>query len=93
RNITTYTINPAVTHGSAHEVGPIEVEKLAELVLWSPAFFGVKPATIVKSGMIAMAPKGDINVSIPPPHPVHYHLMLADLGRARPRCRVTLLSQ
>ncbi|EOB2260477.1 amidohydrolase family protein, partial [Escherichia coli] len=70
RYIAKYTINPALTHGIAHEVGSIEVGKLADLVLWSPAFFGVKPATIVKGGMIAMAPMGDINGSIPTPQPV-----------------------
>lgn len=93
RYIAKYTINPALTHGIAHEVGSIEVGKLADLVLWSPAFFGVKPATIVKGGMIAMAPMGDINGSIPTPQPVHYRPMFAALGSARHRCRVTFLSQ
>ena len=93
RYIAKYTINPALTHGIAHEVGSIEVGKLADLVLWSPAFFGVKPATIVKGGMIAMAPMGDINGSIPTPQPVHYRPMFAALGQARHRCRVTFLSQ
>lgn len=93
RYIAKYTINPALTHGIAHEVGSIEVGKLADLVLWSPAFFSVKPATIVKGGMIAMAPMGDINGSIPTPQPVHYRPMFAALGSARHRCRVTFLSQ
>lgn len=65
RYIAKYTINPALTHGIAHEVGSIEVGKLADLVVWSPAFFGVKPATVIKGGMIAIAPMGDINASIP----------------------------
>ncbi|WP_285276824.1 amidohydrolase family protein, partial [Escherichia coli] len=64
RYIAKYTINPALTHGIAHEVGSIEVGKLADLVVWSPAFFGVKPATVIKGGMIAIAPMGDINASI-----------------------------
>ncbi|MDU7821687.1 MAG: urease subunit alpha, partial [Klebsiella sp.] len=93
RYIAKYTINPALTHGIAHEVGSIEVGKLADLVLWSPAFFGVKPATIVKGGMIAMAPMGDINASIPTPQPVHYRPMFGALGSARHRCRLTFLSQ
>lgn len=93
RYIAKYTINPALTHGIAHEVGSIEAGKLADLVLWSPAFFGVKPATIVKGGMIAMAPMGDINASIPTPQPVHYRPMFGALGSARHRCRLTFLSQ
>ena len=63
RYVAKYTINPALTHGIAHEVGSVEPGKLADLVLWSPAFFGVKPATIVKGGMIVCAPMGDINAS------------------------------
>ncbi len=65
RYVAKYTINPALTHGIAHEVGSIEAGKLADLVVWSPAFFGVKPATIVKGGMIACAPMGDINARSP----------------------------
>ncbi|WP_368918660.1 amidohydrolase family protein, partial [Citrobacter sp. FDAARGOS_156] len=75
RYVAKYTINPALTHGIAHEVGSVEPGKLADLVLWSPAFFGVKPATIVKGGMIVCAPMGDINASIPTPQPVHYRMM------------------
>ena len=87
RYIAKYTINPAITHGIAHEVGSIEPGKLADLVLWRPAFFGVKPALILKGGMIAAAPMGDPNASIPTPQPVHYRPMFGALGRraARPR--------
>ena len=93
RYIAKYTINPALTHGIAHEVGSIEVGKLADLVVWSPAFFGVKPATVIKGGMIAIAPMGDINASIPTPQPVHYRPMFGALGSARHHCRLTFLSQ
>ncbi len=92
RYIAKYTINPALTHGIAHEVGSIEVGKLADLVVWSPAFFGVKPATVIKGGMIAIAPMGDINASIPTPQPVHYRPMFGALGSARHHCRLTFLS-
>ncbi|MFX4313474.1 urease subunit alpha, partial [Enterobacter sp. 63] len=93
RFIAKYTINPALTHGIAHEVGSIEAGKLADLVVWSPAFFGVKPATIVKGGMIACAPMGDINASIPTPQPVHYRPMFGSLGAARHATRLTFISQ
>jgi urease subunit alpha len=83
RYIAKYTINPALTHGISHEVGSIEAGKLADLVVWSPAFFGVKPATIVKGGMIACAPMGDINASIPTP--VHYRPMARWVLHATPR--------
>ncbi|PSU35540.1 urease subunit alpha [Photobacterium lutimaris] len=82
RYIAKYTINPAITHGMAHEIGSIEVGKLADLVLWKPAFFGVKPSVIVKGGMIAMAPMGDPNASIPTPQPVHYRAMFGSYGKA-----------
>ncbi len=75
RYIAKYTINPAIAQGLAHEVGSIEVGKLADLVLWSPAFFGVKPDLVIKGGSIAMAPMGDPNASIPTPQPVHYRPM------------------
>ncbi|STS85288.1 urease subunit alpha [Klebsiella pneumoniae] len=84
RYIAKYTINPALTHGIAHEVGSIEVGKLADLVVWSPAFFGVKPATVIKGGMIAIAPMGDINASIPTPQPVHYRPMFWRAGQRPP---------
>ena len=82
RYVAKYTINPAITHGIAHCVGSVEVGKLADLVLWRPAFFGVKPRLILKSGMIAAAPMGDPNASIPTPQPVHYRPMFGAYGRA-----------
>lgn len=91
RYIAKYTINPAITHGISHEVGSIEAGKLADLELWSPAFFGVKPALIVKGGLIASAPMGDINASIPTPQPVHYRPMFGTLGDARHATRMTFL--
>ncbi|MDR2307901.1 MAG: urease subunit alpha [Paucimonas sp.] len=93
RYIAKYTINPALTHGIAHEVGSVEVGKLADLVLWSPAFFAVKPALVLKGGMIVTAPMGDINGSIPTPQPVHYRPMFAALGAARHATRMTFLPQ
>ena len=93
RYIAKYTLNPALTHGIAHEVGSIEVGKLADLVLWAPAFFAVKPALVIKGGMIATAPMGDINGSIPTPQPVHYRPMFGALGAARHATRMTFLSQ
>ena len=80
RYIAKYTINPAISHGIAHEVGSIEVGKLADLVLWSPAFFAVKPSLILKGGFIAAAPMGDPNASIPTPQPVHYRPMFGSFG-------------
>jgi urease subunit alpha len=82
RYVAKYTINPALTHGIAHEVGSVEVGKLADLVLWSPAFFGTKPALIIKGGMIAHAPMGDANASIPTPEPVHFRSMFGSFGKA-----------
>jgi len=93
RYITKYTINPAITHGIAHEVGSIEVGKLADLVLWKPAFFGAKPSLIIKGGMIAAAPMGDPNASIPTPQPVHYRPMFGALGGARANTSITFVSQ
>ena len=92
RYIAKYTINPAITHGISHEVGSIEVGKLADLVLWKPAFFGVKPALIIKGGLIAAAPMGDPNASIPTPQPVHYRKMFGALGAARHETCVTFMS-
>jgi len=92
RYIAKYTINPALAHGIAHEVGSIEVGKLADLVLWRPAFFGAKPAMIIKGGMIAAAPMGDPNASIPTPQPVHYRPMFGALGGARAATCVQFLS-
>ena len=93
RYIAKYTINPAIAHGISHEVGSVEVGKLADLVLWKPAFFGTKPSLIIKGGMIAAAPMGDPNASIPTPQPVHYRPMFGTLGSALHRTRMTFLSQ
>ena len=82
RYVAKYTINPAITHGIAHEVGSIEVGKRADLVLWRPAFFGVKPSMVLIGGMIAAAPMGDPNASIPTPQPVHYRPMFGAYGGA-----------
>ncbi|MDY0048712.1 MAG: urease subunit alpha [Thauera propionica] len=92
RYIAKYTINPAITHGIAHEVGSIEPGKLADLVLWRPAFFGVKPSLILKGGMIAAAAMGDPNASIPTPQPVHYRPMFGSFGKAL-KTSVTFVSQ
>ena len=93
RYIAKYTINPSLTHGIAHEVGSIEVGKLADLVLWKPAFFGAKPSLIIKGGMIVAAPMGDPNASIPTPQPVHYRPMFAAMGGARYATSMTFVSQ
>ncbi|CAJ8762978.1 urease subunit alpha [Burkholderia pseudomallei] len=93
RYVAKYTINPALTHGIAHEVGSIEPGKWADLVLWEPAFFGVKPAMIIKGGMIAVAQMGDPNASIPTPQPVHYREMFATRGGALARTSLTFVSQ
>jgi len=92
RYIAKYTINPALTHGIAHEVGSLAVGKLADIVLWKPAFFGTKPAVIIKGGLIAAAPMGDPNASIPTPQPVHYRPMFGALGGALAATNVTFLS-
>jgi urease subunit alpha len=92
RYIAKYTIAPALTHGIAHEVGSVEVGKLADLVLWKPAFFGVKPSLILKGGMIAAAAMGDPNASIPTPQPVHYRPMFGAFGGALHATSVTFVS-
>jgi len=92
RYVAKYTINPAIANGIAHVVGSIEVGKLADLVLWKPAFFGVKPSLIVKGGMIAAAAMGDPNASIPTPQPVHYRPMFGAFGKAL-QTSVTFVSQ
>jgi len=92
RYLAKYTINPAITHGISHLVGSIEVGKLADLVLWKPAFFGVKPSLILKGGMIAAAAMGDANASIPTPQPVHYRPMFGSFGNAL-QTSVTFVSQ
>jgi urease subunit alpha len=93
RYIAKYTINSAITHGISHEVGSVEVGKLADLVLWKPAFFGAKPSLIIKGGLIAAAPMGDPNASIPTPQPVHYRPMFASFGGARAATSVTFVSK
>jgi urease subunit alpha len=93
RYIAKYTINPAITHGIAAHVGSIAVGKLADLVLWKPMFFGVKPDLVLKAGMIACAAMGDPNASIPTPQPVHYRPMFAAFGGARGMSNVTFVSK
>jgi urease subunit alpha len=93
RYVAKYTINPAITHGIAHEVGSIEVGKLADLVLWKPAFFGVKPELVIKGGLVAGAMMGDGNASIPTPQPVIARPMFGAFGRARQACSVHFVSQ
>ncbi len=93
RYIAKYTINPAITHGIAHEVGSLEVGKLADLVLWKPKFFGAKTSLIIKGGMIVAAAMGDPNASIPTPQPVHYRKMFGSFGIARLNTKMTFLSQ
>jgi urease subunit alpha len=93
RYLSKYTINPAIAHGISHEVGSIEVGKWADLVIWKPAFFGIKPAVILKGGFIAMAAMGDPNASIPTPQPVHYRPMFGAFGGALARGSLTFVSQ
>jgi urease subunit alpha len=93
RYVAKYTINPAIAHGISHEVGSIEVGKRADLVLWNPAFFGVKPDMVLLGGCIAAAPMGDPNASIPTPQPVHYRPMFASFGKLRTNSSVTFVSQ
>jgi len=93
RYVAKYTINPALAHGIDHEVGSIEPGKLADLCLWKPAFFGAKPGVIIKGGMIAAAPMGDPNASIPTPQPVHYRPMFGAFGGARDNTSVSFVSQ
>ncbi len=92
RYVAKYTINPAITHGVARHIGSVEAGKLADLVLWSPAFFGVKPDLVIKGGMIAAAPMGDPNASIPTPQPVHYRPMFAAFGASPAATAVTFVS-
>ncbi|WP_085025526.1 urease subunit alpha [Ensifer aridi] len=93
RYIAKYTINPAIAHGLSHEIGSLEVGKRADLVIWNPAFFGVKPDMVLLGGSIAAAPMGDPNASIPTPQPIHYRPMFAAYGRARTNSSVTFVSQ
>ena len=93
RYVAKYTINPAISHGIAHEVGSIEVGKLADLCVWKPAFFGVKPEIILKGGMIACANMGDPNASIPTPQPTLYRPQFAAHGRAKYATSITFVSE
>ncbi|MCJ8509903.1 urease subunit alpha [Rhizobium lemnae] len=93
RYVAKYTINPAIAHGVSHEIGSIEVGKRADLVIWNPAFFGVKPDMVLMGGVIAAAPMGDPNASIPTPQPVHYRPMFGAYGKARTNSSVTFVSQ
>ncbi|GAB4398393.1 MAG: urease subunit alpha [Rhodoferax sp.] len=93
RYIAKYTINPAITHGMAHEIGSVEVGKWADLVVWKPAFFGVKPALVLKGGVIALAAMGDPNASIPTPQPVHYRPMFGSFGGSLTRASLTFVSK
>jgi urease subunit alpha len=93
RFIAKYTINPAIAHGISHDVGSIEVGKWADLVIWKPAFFGVKPSLVLKGGFIALAAMGDPNASIPTPQPVHYRPMFGSFGGALSRGSLTFVSQ
>jgi len=93
RYIAKYTINPAITHGISHEVGSVEVGKWADLVLWRPAFFGVKPTLILKGGVIAASLMGDANASIPTPQPVHYRPMFGSYGGSLHASSLTFISQ
>jgi len=93
RYIAKYTINPAIAHGISHDVGSIEVGKWADLVIWKPAFFGVKPSLVLKGGFIALAAMGDPNASIPTPQPVHYRPMFGSFGGALTRGALTFVSK
>ncbi|HEX8665843.1 MAG TPA: urease subunit alpha, partial [Beijerinckiaceae bacterium] len=93
RYLAKYTINPAIAHGVSRHVGSVEAGKLADLVLWSPAFFGVKPDLVIKGGAIAAAPMGDPNASIPTPQPVHYRPMFGAFGKARTATSLTFVSK
>ncbi|MBV7296511.1 urease subunit alpha [Enterovibrio paralichthyis] len=93
RYVAKYTINPAITHGMSHEIGSIEVGKLADLVLWKPAFFGVKPSLVIKGGLIVTAPMGDPNGSIPTPQPVHYRPMFGAFGAGPATSSLLFMSQ
>jgi urease subunit alpha len=93
RYIAKYTINPAITHGIADDVGSIEVGKLADLVLWKPQFFGVKPSLIIKGGFIVAAPMGDPNASIPTPQPTHYRYMFGAQSKTNASTCITFVSK
>ena len=92
RYVAKYTINPALAHGISRHVGSVEVGKLADLVLWRPAFFGIKPSLVIKGGLIGLAPMGDPNASIPTPQPTHYRPMFGALGAAQRATSLTFVS-
>jgi urease subunit alpha len=93
RYIAKYTINPAIAHGVSRHIGSVEVGKLADLVVWSPTFFGVKPDLVIKGGSIAAAAMGDPNASIPTPQPVHYRPMFGAFGRSIATTSLTFVSK
>jgi urease subunit alpha len=93
RYIAKYTINPAIAHGVSKHIGSVEKGKLADLVLWSPAFFGVKPDIVIKGGSIVAAAMGDPNASIPTPQPVHYRPMFGAFGKARTASSLVFVSK
>ena len=93
RYVAKYTINPAISHGISRHIGSVEIGKLADLVIWSPAFFGAKPDLVIKGGMIAAAPMGDPNASIPTPQPVHYRPMFGAFGKAVTSTSLVFVSQ
>jgi urease subunit alpha len=93
RYVAKYTINPAIAHGVSKHIGSVEKGKMADLVVWSPAFFGVKPEMVIKGGVIAMAPMGDPNASIPTPQPMHYRYMFGAYGKSRTNSSLTFVSQ
>jgi urease subunit alpha len=93
RYIAKYTINPAIAHGISRYVGSVEVGKFADLAIWSPAFFAVKPDLVLKGGSIAAAPMGDPNASIPTPQPIHYRAMFGGLGKAAARSSLLFVSR
>jgi len=93
RYVAKYTINPAIAHGVSRHIGSVEKGKLADLVIWSPAFFGVKPEMVIKGGVIAMAPMGDPNASIPTPQPMHYRYMFGAYGKSRTNSSLTFVSK
>ena len=93
RYVAKYTINPAIANGVSHEVGSVEIGKWADLVLWRPAYFGVKPSLVMKGGFIALAAMGDPNASIPTPQPVHYRPMFGSFGGALGATSLTFVSQ
>src|SRR5208283_5994442 len=93
RYVAKYSINPAIAHGVSKHIGSVEKGKLADLVLWTPAFFGVKPDCVIKGGAIAAALMGDPNASIPTPQPVHYRKMFGAFGRAKFSTSLTFVSE